>query len=72
MSQITPQPGILDIDLYVGGKSTLSGRDDVLKLSSNENPLGAPASAVEALTQAATGVHSVSYTHLTLPTICSV
>ncbi len=57
MSQITPQPGILDIDLYVGGKSTLSGRDDVLKLSSNENPLGAPASATNALTEAATGVH---------------
>jgi len=49
MSDITPQPGILEIDLYVGGKSSLAGRDDVLKLSSNENPLGAPPVALAAM-----------------------
>ncbi|MBO6777226.1 MAG: histidinol-phosphate transaminase [Marinibacterium sp.] len=40
MTQIVPQPGIMDIALYQGGKSHLSGAADVLKLSSNENPLG--------------------------------
>lgn len=40
MTKITPQPGIMDIALYVGGKSHLDGAEDVLKLSSNENPLG--------------------------------
>jgi histidinol-phosphate aminotransferase len=54
---LTPQPGIMDIDLYVGGQSSLAGREDVLKLSSNENPLGAPASAIAAITEAAANVH---------------
>ncbi|MGR3713303.1 MAG: histidinol-phosphate transaminase [Shimia sp.] len=41
MSVISPQPGIMDIELYVGGKSTVEGVTDVVKLSSNENPHGA-------------------------------
>lgn len=57
MGQITPQPGIMDIALYVGGKSEIAGRADVLKLSSNENPLGAPPVAVEAIANAASEVH---------------
>ncbi|WP_415401955.1 histidinol-phosphate transaminase [Tateyamaria sp. SN3-11] len=57
MTRITPQPGIMDIALYEGGQSHLAGVADVLKLSSNENPLGAPPSAVEALTDAARGMH---------------
>ncbi|WP_137701708.1 histidinol-phosphate transaminase [Marimonas lutisalis] len=57
MTKITPQPGIMEIDLYVGGKSTLAGRDDVLKLSSNENPLGAPDAAIAAIRAAAAEVH---------------
>lgn len=57
MPAITPQPGIMEIDLYVGGKSSIDGRADVLKLSSNENPLGPPASAIAAIQQAATQVH---------------
>lgn len=57
MAQITPQPGIMQIALYQGGKSAIPGRSDVLKLSSNENPLGPPPAAVAALTEAATGVH---------------
>lgn len=40
MVKITPQPGIMDIALYVSGESKLAGHDDALKLSSNENPLG--------------------------------
>ena len=47
MTEITPQPGIMEIELYVGGKASIAGRDDVLKLSSNENPLGAPQAALD-------------------------
>ncbi|WP_299624818.1 histidinol-phosphate transaminase [uncultured Tateyamaria sp.] len=57
MTRITAQPGIMDIALYQGGQSHLAGVTDVLKLSSNENPLGAPPSAVEALGAAASGLH---------------
>jgi histidinol-phosphate aminotransferase len=52
-----PQPGIMEIELYQGGASKLAGREDVLKLSSNENPRGAPASAVEAAREAAAAMH---------------
>ena len=54
---LIPQPGILDIELYVGGASTLQGRRDVLKLSSNENPFGPPPAAVAALKDAARLMH---------------
>ena len=57
MTRITPQPGIMDIALYQGGASHLAGVDQVLKLSSNENPAGPPPSAIEALQGAATGMH---------------
>ncbi len=49
---ISPKPGVDRIDLYVGGESHLAGRDDVLKLSSNENPKGFPESAGEAMAAA--------------------
>jgi len=52
---IQPQPGIMEIALYVSGESTLAGRDDVLKLSSNENPYG-PSEAAKAAFAAAAGV----------------
>lgn len=52
-----PQPGIMDIDLYVGGASKVAGVDDILKLSSNENPHGAPESARIAAAQAAQAMH---------------
>lgn len=39
-AQIRPQPGIMEIALYQGGSSKIAGRDDVVKLSSNENPFG--------------------------------
>ncbi len=48
-----PQPGIMDIALYVSGESKVAGKSDVLKLSSNENPLGFPPAAAEALAAAA-------------------
>lgn len=45
---IAPKPGIMEIDPYVGGKSSLSGRVEAIKLSSNENPFGASQHAVDA------------------------
>lgn len=54
---IRPQPGILDIALYQGGESRLPGRDDVLKLSSNENPLGPSPAAVAAFEAVSATLH---------------
>src|ERR1043166_5380375 len=48
----TPKPGILDIELYVGGRSAVPGVAKVYKLSSNESPLGPSPKAVAALTAA--------------------
>ena len=57
VSKIVPQKGILDIDLYVGGSSTVEGVSNVLKLSSNENPLGASEAAKEAVVRASHDLH---------------
>ena len=57
MTKIAPQPGIMEIAPYVGGQSAIAGRADALKLSSNENPLGPPPAAVEAIAQAARTAH---------------
>lgn len=57
MTRIHPQPGIMDIALYEGGLSHLEGRANVLKLSSNENPLGAPEGAKEAFQRSARDLH---------------
>lgn len=46
MTKITPQPGIMDIELYQGGASHVAGVANVTKLSSNENPFG-PSDAVK-------------------------
>ncbi|EAR49878.1 histidinol-phosphate aminotransferase [Oceanicola granulosus HTCC2516] len=54
---IDVQPGIMDIALYQGGASTLPGRSEVLKLSSNENPLGPPPSARAAAAAAIATMH---------------
>ncbi len=53
MNKITPQPGILDIALYQGGAAHVAGVSNVVKLSSNENPLGPSPRAVEAMQVAA-------------------
>ncbi len=45
--QIRPQPGILEIALYEGGKSHVAGVANALKLSSNENPFGTSSRAKE-------------------------
>lgn len=49
-----PKPGILDIDLYVPGKSKVPDGVTLHKLSSNESPLGSSPAAIEAA-NAATG-----------------
>jgi histidinol-phosphate aminotransferase len=53
MTGPTPKPGILDIELYVGGRSAAPGADKVYKLSANESPLGPSPAAVKALAAAA-------------------
>ena len=57
MTRILPQPGIMDIALYEGGASHLEGKSNVLKLSSNENPLGSPEAAKEAFLRAVRDLH---------------
>lgn len=57
MTQITPQPGIMEIALYVSGESRLAGHDRVLKLSSNENPLGSSKAAQAAFSAASGDLH---------------
>ncbi|MEL7430644.1 MAG: aminotransferase class I/II-fold pyridoxal phosphate-dependent enzyme, partial [Pseudomonadota bacterium] len=47
-----PKPGILDIDLYVPGKSRVPDGVKLHKLSSNESPLGASTAAMDAAQKA--------------------
>lgn len=54
---IRPQAGIMDIALYQGGTSKIAGRDDVVKLSSNENPFGAGDLARQAYMRAGHDLH---------------
>ena len=54
---VQPKPGIDRIALYQGGASHLAGRDDVLKLSSNENPFGVPEAAKSAIAATAATLH---------------
>jgi len=53
----TPKPGILDIAPYVGGKSRIEGVAEPMKLSSNENMLGAGQKAREAFEAAVRNIH---------------
>jgi len=54
---IIPQPGIMDIALYVGGKAQLDGVADVVKLSSNENPFGPSPRAIAAAQMSLGNLH---------------
>jgi histidinol-phosphate aminotransferase len=47
----------MEIALYVSGQSSLEGRDEVLKLSSNENPYGPSPKAQAAFAEAAGNLH---------------
>lgn len=67
MTQITPQPGIMDIALYQGGAAHVVGVSNTVKLSSNENPLGPSPLAIAAMQQAAATMHRYpSSDHLAL------
>ncbi|WP_272003931.1 histidinol-phosphate transaminase [Roseovarius sp. ZX-A-9] len=57
MTKITPQPGILDIALYEGGAAHIEGIQNVVKLSSNENPFGPSDAAKEAFRKSAYDLH---------------
>jgi len=57
LTKITPKSGIMDIALYEGGASHVDGKTNVLKLSSNENPLGASDAAREAFSRAVHDLH---------------
>ena len=54
---IRPQPGILDIALYEGGKASVAGVANVVKLSSNENPFGPSDKAKEAFGRSVHQIH---------------
>lgn len=56
-SKIKPQSGIMDIALYQGGASAVDGATNVLKLSSNENPMGPSDVAKEAFSRAVHSLH---------------
>ena len=53
MSKPQPQPGILKITPYVPGESSIPGQKKIIKLSSNETPLGPSPKALEAFNNAA-------------------
>ncbi|MFD2204436.1 histidinol-phosphate transaminase [Kiloniella antarctica] len=54
---LKPQPGIMDVSPYVGGKSKVEGVDRICRLASNENPLGASDAAKEAYQSIADDLH---------------
>lgn len=51
-----PRPGILDINIYKAGASTISGVENPAKLSSNETPLGPSPKAMAAFEATATSL----------------
>ncbi|MBU1346019.1 MAG: histidinol-phosphate transaminase [Alphaproteobacteria bacterium] len=57
MTGPAPKPGILDIAPYVGGKSAIAGVAEPMKLSSNENALGAGEKARAAYEAAIRNIH---------------
>ncbi|WP_417723284.1 histidinol-phosphate transaminase [Salipiger sp.] len=57
MAGIEPQSGIMEIALYVGGKSSVDGVSNVIKLSSNENPFGPSQAAQDAVRRSMHEMH---------------
>ena len=57
LSTIAPQPGIMEIALYQGGAAKVAGIENVVKLSSNENPFGPSDKAREAVVRASHNLH---------------
>ena len=67
MLKIEPKKGILDIALYQAGSSPRPADQNVIKLSSNENPYGPSKKSIDAITRHAAGVHLYpSTSHLEL------
>ncbi len=54
---LTPRPGIMGIEPYVGGEAAIPGRNRVIRLASNENPLGCSPQAAAAYTALAGELH---------------
>ncbi|MEX1110073.1 MAG: histidinol-phosphate transaminase [Dongiaceae bacterium] len=52
-----PRPGILDVAAYVGGEHSLPGVNRVIRLASNENPLGPSEKAMAAYRDLASELH---------------
>ena len=68
-NQIHPQPGILDIALYEGGRAHVAGVANAVKLSSNENPFGASDRSKEVFQRTVHTLHRYPNTdHLALRT----
>lgn len=57
MSALTPRPGLQEIDYYMVGISKLPGFERVIKLSSNESPLGASLRAMAAAGEVLDQIH---------------
>jgi len=53
---LKPNPSILDIQPYKAGEGKIAGHEKVLKLASNENPLGASTAAVQAFQETAADI----------------
>lgn len=54
---IKPRPGILDVAPYVGGESKAAGANRIIRLASNENPLGPSPAAIAAYEAAKAQLH---------------
>ena len=50
---LKPNPSILEIKPYVAGEGAIKGFERIIKLASNENPLGPSPHALEAFKEAA-------------------
>jgi len=57
MGTLKPRSGVMDIPLYIGGKSVHKDHKHVIKLSSNENPLGASINALDAYKDKYSSLH---------------
>ena len=57
MLKVEPKQGILDIALYEAGSAPKAGEQNVIKLSSNENPYGPSRKSIDAITRHAAEVH---------------
>jgi histidinol-phosphate aminotransferase len=57
MTTPVPRPGVMEIEPYVGGKSSVAGAARVIKLSSNEGALGPSRRAMEAYAAQSASLH---------------